>query len=98
MLTVSRLREKNTITKIITRDDALDRELRRIRLVLAATAQRRREADAGDELDHGAPQHRRVHPDGPGQVLRHGAAEQQREPDQVHIEQHQPQTVHDRGS
>ena len=88
MLTVSRLREKNTITKIITAMTRLDRQLHRIRLVLAATAQRRREADAGDELDPGSPQHRRVHPDRPGQVLRHRAAEQQREPDQVHVEQH----------
>ncbi len=77
-------------------DDALDRELGRVGLVVAAAAQGRREPETGDHLDDRAPQHGRVDPQLAGDELRDPAAEQQREADQVKVEQDQPESFHGR--
>ncbi len=77
-------------------DHALDGELGRVGLVVAAAAQGRREPEAGDDLDDRAPQHGLIDPQLAGDELRDPAAEQQREPDQVKVEQDQPESFHGR--
>ena len=97
-LTISRFREKNTITKIITCDDGLDHEFRRLRLGIPAAPQRRRQADpvtAGSPAPHSIAAFIRMVPD---RYCATAPPSSSANPIEMHIQQHQPKTIHDRGS
>src|SRR2546430_7155524 len=76
------------------REYQLDPELEVVELLARHQAPRGREDETGDHLDHRAAQHGGVDPQLPGEVLGHGAAQQQREADQVQVEHDVAQGLH----